>query len=414
MSRDRQRETSALVEELAELARNAPARIGERLAALGVRRQAELALRLPAPQRLQLLLHAPRPMRLVRSLPESELYLTAREVGPSDALPLLGLASAPQLQHLLDLESWRGDRFDAKRSGAWVALLLEAGEPTVRRYLRSADDEQLVLLFQRWARVEPIVPEDEHGEHGHGFTETGDEQGLVSPDGNYRLAPAIKEHGPAMQRIAQIFFLDQPERYRQSLWSALHELPAEIEEQALRWRQSRLEERGFPPWEEALAAYAPPEGVRDHPRPPVPLDPDGLAAPLNPLSLPSVRGRVAAAIERLDDAARDRILYELYGLGNRLLVADGGDTGEPAAHRAALASARPNRHRLPVGGSRRAHAGRLPSELLPVSRSSSSRRRWDTARSSTSFSTRSRSFSALSRSARASASVARASVSAIS
>ncbi|MHC4430100.1 MAG: DUF6178 family protein, partial [Planctomycetota bacterium] len=116
-------------------------------------------------------------------------------------------------------------------------------------------------------------------------------------------------------------------------------LPGELEEQALHWRQSRLEERGFPPWEEALAAYAPPEGVRTHPSPPQPVDPDGLAAPLSPLSLPAVRHNLGAALERLDDDARDRVLHEFFGLGNRLLVADRGDTGQPAAHRAALEKA---------------------------------------------------------------------------
>ena len=52
-------------------------------------------------------------------------------------------------------------------------------------------------------RAEPIVPDEEHGQHGHGFTESGDEEGLVSPDGNYRFSPIIKEHAVAARRIAQ-------------------------------------------------------------------------------------------------------------------------------------------------------------------------------------------------------------------
>lgn len=332
-------EVSALVEELAELARRAPARLGERLAALDVQQQARLALRLPARERLELLLHAPKPMRLVRSLPDSEFYLTVREVGPTDALPLVALGSAPQLQHLLDLESWRRDRFDPKRSGAWFALMLEAGESTIRRLIRASSDEQLTLLYQRWVRVEPIVPEDGHDLHGHGMTETGDEEGLVSPDGNYRFSPVIPEHGPAVQQITQIFFLDQPTRYRRLMWAAQYELPAEVEEQALRWRDSRLEEHGFPPWEEALSVYAPPEGVRSHPEPPAPTDPDGLSVPLSPMDLPAVRERLGSALDALPEERRERVLHEFFGLGNRVLMADGGDTGEPAAHRAALGKA---------------------------------------------------------------------------
>ena len=37
--------------------------------------------------------------------------------------------------------------------------------------------------------------------------------------------------------------------------SALFELPSEVEETALHWRASRLEEHGYPTWDEALSIY---------------------------------------------------------------------------------------------------------------------------------------------------------------
>ena len=97
----------------------------KKLPNLSLRQQAELVLRLPAEQRAAFLLDAPKPMALVRALPDGDFYLTVREVGPEGALPLLALASANQIAHLLDLESWRRDRFDPLRSGAWVALLVD-------------------------------------------------------------------------------------------------------------------------------------------------------------------------------------------------------------------------------------------------------------------------------------------------
>ncbi len=57
MSQNRQRELSALLQELTDLAANAPARLSQRVAGLSIREQAELALRLPARQRLELLTH---------------------------------------------------------------------------------------------------------------------------------------------------------------------------------------------------------------------------------------------------------------------------------------------------------------------------------------------------------------------
>ena len=96
-----------LVLELTELARMAPDRLEERIEALSLAEQVELALRLPAQERMELLLRAPMPMRLVRSLPDGDLYLTVREIGPEDSLGLLKLASAEQIHHVIDLESWR-------------------------------------------------------------------------------------------------------------------------------------------------------------------------------------------------------------------------------------------------------------------------------------------------------------------
>ena len=136
-----------------------------------------------------------------------------------------------------------------------------------------------MLLFQRWAQAKVMVSEEDADIHGSGHTEVGDGQGFMSPDDNYRFSPAIAEHRPAVQRIAQILFLDQPQRYSDILWAASYELPSEVEEGALRWRQSRMEEHGFPPWEDALSVYAPSDGVRVYPRPPQPTDPESPVYP---------------------------------------------------------------------------------------------------------------------------------------
>jgi hypothetical protein len=330
-----------LAAELTELARMAPDRMSDRIAALSVRDQADLALRLPAKQRLELLLHAPKPMRLVRALPDGDLYLTLREIGPADAMPVLKLASAEQIHHLFDLESWRHDRFDAKRAGAWVALVLEAGEPALKRFLRTADDEVLALLFQQWLRIEQMEYEETGTaeKHGHGMTEMGTGKAFVTPDGGYRFSPTISEHAPAIRRMLQLFYELQPERYLSTLWAAQWELPSELEEKALHWRQSRLEEHGFLPREEALNVYAPPSGVTAHPEPPDAIDADGLSSSRLALTTPTGEARLAPLIDAMADPVRERVLHEIASLANRLLVADAGDSGDPAAHRAALSKA---------------------------------------------------------------------------
>ena len=326
-----------LVSELDELARHAPGKLTERLASMSVVEQADLALRLEPTQRLTLLLHAPKPMRLVRALPAPDWYITVREIGPADATDLIKLASADQLIHLFDLEAWRIDRFDADRAGAWLAVVLGSGEPAVRRFLQHADEELLALLCSRWLRIEPLEFEDGADRHGHGLGDQGTAEGMTSPDGNYRFSPTIKEHSAAAHCLLQLFYVEHPERYQRAVWASLWELPAELEELAHQWKRSRLEEYGFPDWEEALNIYAPPSESRGTAGIPAAIDRDGLAASRRALMPSWGRSSLVAAADLLDGDERERVLHEAAALANRILIADGADPGELEHHRAALA-----------------------------------------------------------------------------
>jgi hypothetical protein len=339
MNDDRRRSIGDLARELLDLAESAPAGLARRIARLSIREQAELALLLPADQRVELLLHSPKPMRLVRALPDADFYLTVRETGPADAMPVLSLSSAQQMIHLIDLESWRKDRFDADRCGAWVALLLESGEPAVRRFLKHADEDLLALLFQQWIRVEQMEYEDRADVHGHGESEAGSEKGFMTPDGEHRFSPSIPDHAAAIRALLQLFYREQPDRYQQAIWSARWELTSELEENALRWRQSRLEEHGFPGWDDALSVYAPPAGATGQPATPRPSDPDGLTGSRSLLRVLPTGGPIADGIRLLDADDRERVLHQAVSLANHLLIADGYDTGDPEAHRQVLRKA---------------------------------------------------------------------------
>jgi hypothetical protein len=321
--------------DLLDLARRAPDELAARIERLTLGEKVELALRVPPARRLDLLLHARRPREVVRALPDAELYLTLREVGPSDATPLLALASTEQLLHVLDLESWRGDRFDADRAGAWLALVLEADERAVARLLHTLDEELLALVLQGWIRIGAIENEDGMATPG-GPGETGDERGHVTPDGHYRFSPSIHEHTPAMLRILQLLFIDDPARYDRLLWQALWETSSELEEQALHWRQSRLEEHGYPTHDDALSIYAPPAGQPVVETPPAP---GSSSVPVAILRAQGARPLLVPAVDRLESDARDRVLFEFVALANRVLVAENGDAGDPAAHKAALETA---------------------------------------------------------------------------
>jgi hypothetical protein len=114
------------------------------------------------------------------------------------------------------------------------------------------------------------------------------------------------------------------------IWAAVSELPAQLEEDALRWRGSRLEEFGFVPFDEAVTIYAPPADV---PEPPPPLDLDGDAAtalaPRYPAEHLDDDTRLARALASADRSAADSILAQWIAVASRIVVADGLDTGDP-------------------------------------------------------------------------------------
>ena len=81
--------------ELIELARRSPEELASRLAHVSIRDQARLALQLPTTERLQLLLHAPRPTRLLRALPDTDLYLTVRDLESVNGVTVNGIRIPP-------------------------------------------------------------------------------------------------------------------------------------------------------------------------------------------------------------------------------------------------------------------------------------------------------------------------------
>jgi hypothetical protein len=297
-------------------------------------------LQLQGVERLESLLDTDEPMKLVRTLPDRDLYLTVREVGPIDALPLIALASSSQIHHLVDLEAWRLDRFDALRAGAWVSVFLEAGEDALNRFITNADDELLSSLFLNWARATPVEYDDQVPIGGIGETEAGDERGFISPDGYYRFNPELREHAPAVRRMAELLMEHAPGRYQQLLWDSRWELPAELEERAMHWRQSRLEEHGYPTLEEAEQIYQPPRGLKTTVLQTIDSEGGILAVPSQAPALILADNPAWFLLEQdLEPGVRDRVFHELSALANRIMVADGMDTGLPKSHEDAIRKA---------------------------------------------------------------------------
>jgi len=284
-------------------------------------------------RRLDLILDAPDPGALVRALPPDELYFTIREIGLSDAVPLVGLASAAQFKVFLDLDTWRQGRFEPRRALPWLraarAGSLSDPKAAARwERKRAALDQELELLILRDALLVHDLKVDED-------PDVTSERSWRTPDNCYLVEFQVE----GTEYLAVKALLDDLQAHdafdlSRRLAALAWELPSELEESALRWRTGRLADLGYPSLEEALSWYARPPARRED-APGAPSRAPGFF--LAPLAQGSLLARAAARLEPADRAALE---LQLVGAGNAVLVADAIDPTELDDVRAAVDGAR--------------------------------------------------------------------------
>jgi hypothetical protein len=235
----------------------------ERRKQLQEKRQQILAL---APQEaLDQILQDPQALPLVHSFPEQDLYFLMHDIGPEDALPLLSLASDKQWDHIVDLETWQKDRIDIKSVSRWLGLLLDA-DP--QRFIRWFLEQKLEFIeFYLFKNIEVRVLEHDQdpSEFGDDFfsidntyfiryielpVKGGADQGGDDQGGDDRRKQFLTK---LIERLADF----DHRTYQHVMLEATHVLPAESEEKCYHWRNVRLAEKGFLPFDEAVGIYQP-------------------------------------------------------------------------------------------------------------------------------------------------------------
>jgi hypothetical protein len=284
-------------------------------------------------RRLDLILGAPNPGALVRALPADELYFTIREIGLADAVELVQLASAEQFRTFLDLDAWRQGRFEPRRALPWLRAARTGAPQDTRlatrlaRKMRTLDVELVDLLLRDAIRVHDLrVNDDPDVEAG---------QVMRTPDNEYLVEFLVEGSDyVAVRGLLDDIEAEDPFKLSRLLAAITWELPSELEETALRWRQGRLADLGYPPLEEALSWYArPPTRPAEAPGQPR-RAPGFFLAPLGDRSL------LARAASTLDPADREALDMQLVTAGNAVLVADGIDPVDLDQVRAAVTGAR--------------------------------------------------------------------------
>ncbi|MHA7838643.1 MAG: DUF6178 family protein [bacterium] len=311
-----------------KLARTDRREAERQLATLSPEQQATVICEAPLSIRRQLIDLLPSPESVVPLLPEAELCYTCRSIGLEDASWLLPMATNEQLVACLDLDAWRGLSVDPQKLDGWMEALAAADEETLLRAAQSMDAE-LISLFLRNHVTVTMKPSPQ------------DDPDWSPPDGSqtlegqfYFVAHDPKDDLAPLMSLLHTLFRGDYWLYFRMIQSVIEELTAETEEWALRWRTGRLEDLGFPAWDDAMRIYGylRPERRTELPEEIHALDLESWAMPVWISELPGLRSDERAlfrATRALDAPERSAVFYALIALSNRVAVADRLDLGDP-------------------------------------------------------------------------------------
>jgi len=326
------------VRDVLELARRDRVAAGKRVAELSIEDQLALVCDAPVSRRRQILDLLPAPERVVPLIPEAELVFTLKAIGLDEAAWILEVATPDQVTACLDLDAWKGTSLDPSALDLWMAALAEIEDLPLVRHLHAIDPELTVLYVRDHCEVllKPPASEDASFEPPPGAQTIDGQFYLVARREGDDLAPLL--------RILHALFRSDYWAYFRLLQGAIWELPTESEEWALRWRSGRLEDLGFPPWDEAMTIYRfVPAAERD----PLPAETpareiDAWRLPVWIPSLPTGRDApylVFRAIADLEEEERRAAFHELVALANKVAVADRMDLADAASTPTAIEKA---------------------------------------------------------------------------
>lgn len=196
----------------------------------------------------------------VAQLPPLEAYYILRDIGPGQALPILLALSPEQLMTCVDLDCWSRHDFTADSLDEWLTAFSQAGPEALAESFFSLDYVvQLLFLAQTVTVFDPDTDE---------IPPEAEEDGPIramTPDGFYLLELKTE----LKLTLHPFTVLDALYQYdllatHQLLSEVRVDLAMQIEEEALRLRNGRMEDLGFVSPDEAVNLFSRP-GSRKKP-----------------------------------------------------------------------------------------------------------------------------------------------------
>ncbi|MCM8776148.1 MAG: DUF6178 family protein [Candidatus Omnitrophica bacterium] len=216
---------------------------------LSLEEQVRIFRESPLKDKRDLILRCHDPDRITHSLSHEELYLITREMDLEERSEVIRHATLPQLLFISDLECWKKDRIRANGFLNWLETLSAADDRQCLNWLLESDYEMVVAGLKELIHVlkrEWEFPPDEA---------LGD-MPYFSLDEFY-FVYVKEENLETVKRALEILFENHRGRYAALMEGVISEMDYEVEEEAYRKREKRLEDLGFPDPETARRVYRP-------------------------------------------------------------------------------------------------------------------------------------------------------------
>lgn len=211
-----------------------------------------LITKLKGKKRLDAIIEQEKPIEFIKSLTPCFILQTIFEVGKEDALELIELLPGKTVRAIFDLEIWQKERINIKKAGEFFSLLFHADRERAVKQIEALDIELIGLFFKMAADIYDVTLGEEPLEFGNFYS--------TSPDGRFLIVYKDKSdfaflaHG-LEQYLSSLYERDMAKALR-ILESVRFELVSNLEEEALKWRNTRLSDMGILPREERLAYFS--------------------------------------------------------------------------------------------------------------------------------------------------------------
>ena len=283
-----------------------------------------VVLSAPWIKRQQLIMLDENPTKLVQALPEDEIYWTIKEIGADDALPIISRLSFDQMQYSIDIDCWTKDLIDMTGVTHWLRMLLRCREENVLEWVTRTDERFLNFAFKKLFNVFRLSDDLDQ-------TEASDLLPSWTIDGLYYFQFADDEARQIAIPFLHLLYKTDSSYFYYLMENTKWVSAVELEEDALRMRQRRMAEQGFPELDEAWPVY---QYLSDEELQSIlnKKQHEAHAAPASPSQLPRLRYRftqskqhffVHAVLLRIADRQiAERVQSEIISLTNKIMIAD--------------------------------------------------------------------------------------------